>query len=108
MTNYTKRPNLVRDWLMNKLTVWKKFLDEKIKIARVNGTINDEFDLKTVDKETLQRIGLADSNGKASIGTLSAGDSDMGDVDYLQFSDDEDEYASLKGKNVLQGGVFRR
>jgi hypothetical protein len=53
MTNYTKRPNLVRDWLMNKLTVWKKFLDEKIKIARVNGTINDEFDLKTVDKETL-------------------------------------------------------
>lgn len=96
------RPVLVHEWFNKKIKVWKKFLDEKIKIAKEKGLISDEFDIKTVDKEKLFEIGLADSTGKASVGSVSEAGSDLGDIDYLQFSDDnEDEYAALKGKNVL-------
>lgn len=60
---------------------------------------------KTPEEETrenmqkLIELGIIDEDGKASLGKVSAdGGSDMGDVDYLHFSDDEeDEFKNLKG-----------
>ena len=95
-----KRPNLVRDWLRGKIKVWKEFLEEKIRIAKERRLIDEEVTVKTVkhiDKEILEKMGVVDETGKASLGELSADGSDMGDVDYLQFSDGEDEFAAQKG-----------
>jgi len=48
--------------------------------------------------ETLKTLGITDLDGKASLGQLSDNGSDFGDVDYLQFDDDEeDEFKNLKG-----------
>jgi len=81
-----KRPNLVSDWLRGKIKVWKEFLEERIRIAKERKLIDEEVTVKTVknlDKEILEKIGVVDETGKASLGELSANGSDMGDVDYL-------------------------
>jgi hypothetical protein len=91
-----KRPNLVREWLRGKIKMWKNFLGDKIRIAKERKLIDEEVTLKTiktVEKEVLERIGVIDENGKASLGELSAAGSDMGDVDYMKFSDEEDDFA---------------
>ncbi|MFO0118342.1 MAG: hypothetical protein ACK521_12290 [bacterium] len=96
-----KRPNLVREWLRGKIKVWKAFLDEKIRIAKERKLIDEEITLKTVktvEKEILEKMGVIDETGKASLGELSAAGSDMGDVDYMKFSDEEDDFADQKGK----------
>jgi hypothetical protein len=96
-----KRPNLVREWLHGKIKMWKNFLEDKIRIAKERKLIDEEVTLKTiktVEKEVLERIGVIDENGKASLGELSAAGSDMGDVDYMKFSDEEDEFALQKGQ----------
>lgn len=101
-----KRPNLVSDWLRGKIKVWREFLEERIRIAKERKLIDEEVTVKTVknlDKELLEKIGVVDETGKASLGELSANGSDMGDVDYLQFSDEEDEFAALKGKPLNTG-----
>lgn len=105
MKPYEKcRPNLEREWLKKKIQVWKKFVEQQVASAKKRGLIDNDFDIKTVDKEILIEMGIADSTGKASVGSISDDGSDLGDVDFLQFSDEEeDEYAHLKGKNLLDG-----
>jgi hypothetical protein len=76
-------------------------LDEKIRIAKERKLIDEEITLKTVktvEKEILEKMGVIDETGKASLGELSAAGSDMGDVDYMKFSDEEDDFADQKGK----------
>ena len=65
------RPNLEREWLKLKIQVWKKFVESRLAIARAKGLIDNDFDIKTVGKDKLIEIGIADSTGKASIGSAS-------------------------------------
>jgi|LakMenEpi03Aug12_release.lakeMendotaPanAssembly.Ray.scaffolds.fasta_scaffold424731_2 hypothetical protein len=92
-----------------KIIVWKKLVESKLALARAKGLIDNDFNIKTVDKEKLIEIGIADSTGKASVGSASDYNSDLGDVDFLQFSDEEpDEFADQKNKNVLDGFAIRK
>jgi hypothetical protein len=97
-----RRPNMVREWLRSKIARWLKFLEEKVNEGKAAGVLDEETTVKTIkniDKEKLKDLGIAGSDGKASLGAFSAdGGSDPGDVDYLQFSDEEeDEYKNIKG-----------
>lgn len=116
MSKYNGRPNIVRDWIREKLNRWKKFLDERIKVGVESKELDEETTRKNykefipADKiaTTLKQLGITDEDGKASLGQLSDHDSDFGDVDYLQFidDDDDDEFKSLKGKNLLGHRAF--
>lgn len=84
MKPYEKcRPNLEREWLKKKIQVWKKFVEQQVASAKKRGLIDNDFDIKTVDKEILIEMGIADSTGKASVGSISDDGSDLGDVDFL-------------------------
>lgn len=65
------RPNLEREWLKMKIQVWKKLVESRLAVARAKGLIEADFDIKTVDKEKLIELGIADSTGKASVGSAS-------------------------------------
>jgi hypothetical protein len=52
-----KRPNLVREWLRDKIIRWKAFLDEKIEKARALGLLNNlEVDPEEITAKTINLV----------------------------------------------------